>query len=293
MMKRLLTLLACALGLFSAVHAQVVTITAGTQISAISPINNGTPEGAFEVIYVQSAINQAGSITRLAFEKADGTDLVPLTGVVIYLKTTPNTGFTDGLLDTLGYQRVYVGNFPSATPAGYQEVVFQRPFAYANAPGQNLSVLVLRKNGNVQATIGPRTRFLYGITTNPVRIACRRYNGTVPATSATTLVATNVLPNLRLTFGTPTAARTGALAGATHLYPQPASGFVTLDAASSTGPLTYWLTDELGRTVWAAALLPARADGQHVLALNDLPAGTYYLHLAGTARREVLRLVRQ
>ncbi|GAA3980309.1 hypothetical protein [Hymenobacter antarcticus] len=97
------------LGTAGTAAAQVVTVTAGNQISALSPINHGSSEGAFETVYLQTDINQAGSITRLAFDKWDGTEVVPLTGVVIYLKTTTATGFVTGPLDTLGYQRVYAG----------------------------------------------------------------------------------------------------------------------------------------------------------------------------------------
>ena len=280
------------LGTAGTAAAQVVTITAGNQISALSPINHGSSEGAFETVYLQPDINQAGSITRLAFDKWDGADVTPHTGVVIYMKTMTATGFVTGLLDTLGYQRVYAGNFPNATPPGYQEVVLRTPFAYPNVANQNLAVLVLRKNGNVQVPIGPRARYLYG-TTNPVRIACRRYTGTDPVTSATTLTATNISPNIRLTFGTPSGTKTGAGVATARLFPVPAAAMATLDARNWTGPLTYFITDALGRVVRPATALPFAADGQYRLALSGLPTGTYHLHLAGAARHEVLSLVRE
>ena len=281
------------LGTAGTATAQVVTITAGSQISALSPINHGSAEGAFETLYLQTSLTQAGIITRLAFEKSDGTELTPLTGVVIYLKTTTNTGFTTGPLDTLGYQRVYAGNFPNATPQGYQEVLLRTPFAYANAATQNLSVLVLRNGGNVQATIGPRARYLYGNTGNPVRIACRRYTGAAPLTSTTVLTATNILPNIRLTFGTPSATKTGAATATARLFPVPAATTATLDARGWNGPLTYFITDALGRVVRPATALPLAPDGQYQLALSGLPAGPYHLHLANTTHSEVLSLVRE
>ena len=281
------------LGTAATAAAQVVTITAGNQISALSPINHGSAEGAFETVYLQPSINQAGSITRLAFDKWDGSEVTPLTGVVIYLKTTTATGFVTGPLDTLGYQRVYAGNFPNATPPGYQEVVLRTPFAYPNAANQHLAVLVLRKAGNVQATIGPRARFLYGITANPIRIACRRYTGSDPVTSATVLTATNISPNIRLTFGTPSASKTGAGAATARLFPLPAAATATLDARGWAGPLAYFITDALGRVVRPATALPLAPDGQYQLAINGLPTGTYHLHLANTTHSEVLSLVRE
>ena len=274
--------------------AQVVTVTAGTAVSAISPINHANSEGAFEAVYLQSTLNQAGSITRLAFEKADGTELLPLTGVVIYLKTTAATEFVTGTLDTLGYQRVYAGSFPNATPAGYQEITLRQPFAYGNAPNQNLAVLVLRKNGSVQATIGPRARYFYGITMAPIRIACRRYSGTVPVTNTTTLSATNILPNLRLVFGTASAVRAGAATAApAQLFPVPAAAIVALSAPEWTGPLSYFISDALGRQVRPVTALSAAADGQYHLAVSELRPGTYHLHLAGRGQQQVLRLVRE
>jgi len=275
------------------VAAQVVTVTAGNQISALSPINHASSEGAFETVYLQSTINQAGTITRLAFEKSDGTELLPLTGVVIYLKTTSATEFLTGTLDTLGYQRVYTGSYPNSAPSGYLDVTLQRPFLYANQPNQNLAVLVTRRNGNVQATIGPRARYLYGVTSAPIRIACRRYTGTAPVTSSTTLTATNILPNLRLTFGVGAPTRPAALAQGARLYPVPATSTATLATPTGYGPGSFFITDALGRTVLPITPLQAAPDGQQALDLSALPAGPYLLHLRTATRQEVLRLMRE
>lgn len=260
------------------VAAQVVTVTGGSLISALSPINHASSEGAYETIYLQSALNQAGSITRLAFEKSDGTELTPLSGVILYLKTTTATEFQTGTLDTLGYQRVYAGNYPNATASGYQEVQLQRPFSYANAPGQHLSVLVLRRGGNVQATIGPRARYLYGVTMAPVRIACRRYTGTLPVTSATVLAATNVLCNIRLTFGTPqatAAARRGTLA----LYPNPAASVLQVKLPQPNQATEVQIIDLLGRVVGTEQRLMTSPTGLAQLSVGSLPAGSYWLRL--------------
>ncbi|MBC6698999.1 T9SS type A sorting domain-containing protein [Hymenobacter puniceus] len=258
--------------------AQVATVTAGSQISALSPINHASSEGAYETIYLQNSINQAGAITRLAFEKSDGTELTPLSGVILYLKTTTATEFQSGALDTLGYQRVYAGNFPNATTSGYQEVQLQRPFSYANTAGQHLSVLVLRRGGNVQATIGPRARFLYGVTTAPLRIACRRYTGTLPVTSATMLTATNVLCNIRLTFNTPqatAAARRLVLA----LYPNPATSTLQVELPRPNQAAQVQIIDFLGRVVGAEQRLAASTTGVGQLSVATLPAGSYWLRL--------------
>ncbi|QNH60834.1 T9SS type A sorting domain-containing protein [Hymenobacter sediminicola] len=282
MLKNLLSFLICttaASAMLTPATAQVVTITGGTQISALSPINHASSEGAYETIYLQPSIAQAGNITRLAFEKSDGTELQPLTGVIIYLKTTTATEFQNGTLDTLGYQRVYAGNFTNATAAGYQEVTLQRPFAYANTAGQNLAVLVLRRGGNVQATIGPRARYLYGVTMNPIRIACRRYTGTVPVTSATTLTATNILANIRLTFGTPQATQAARNTLALALFPNPASNILTLKLPTGRHTATVQVTDLLGRRVLPLTQLLPRPDGTVLLPIEILAAGQYLLRI--------------
>lgn len=287
-MKKLLLLLALTGSI--AAHAQVVTVTGGTLPSIFLPLNQFSAQGAYEVIYLQSSLNQAGTITRLAFEKSDGTDLRGIDGVKIYLKTTTATQFATGTIDSTGYQRVFKGSFTNSTASGYQEITLNQPFAYNNT--SNLSLLLIRTNGQnvAAASNGPRARWLYGTSTTGIG---RRYDGASPITSTTVFTATNVLANLRLTFGTTSASKSGQSGSRAGLYPMPAPETVTLDARSWTGALSYFITDALGRTVRPATALPLAPDGQYSLALNGLPAGAYHLHLTSAARHEVLPLVRE
>ncbi|MDB5270456.1 MAG: putative Gingipain [Hymenobacter sp.] len=287
-MKKLLLLLALT-GSFTA-RAQVVTVPAGTLPSIFLPLNQFSAQGAYEVIYLQSSLNQAGTITRLAFEKSDGTDLRGIDGIKIYLKTTTATQLATGTIDSTGYQRVFKGTFPNATGSGFQEIVLNQPFAYNNA--SNLSLLLIRTNGQnvAAASNGPRARWLYGTSTTGIG---RRYDGASPITSTTAFAATNVLANLRLTFSTGTATRTVTLGASSRLFPLPATQAVTLDATGLRGPLTYFITDEVGRIVRATTALPVAADSRHRLDLSTLRNGNYHLHLSSPTQREVIRLVRE
>ncbi|GAB2952422.1 hypothetical protein GCM10027048_16900 [Hymenobacter coalescens] len=268
-MLKHLPVVALCLGLSVAATAQVVTVTAGTSSSALSPINNNAPHQAQEFIYLQSQLNQAGPITRLAFEKASGSDLSPITNTVVYLKTTSATAFTTGALDTTGYQRVWAGSFPNAATSGYQEVTLRTPFTYNNTG--NLAVLVIRNNGNVVAT-GVRSLWRYAFLGN--RDAARRYSGTAPLSASTSLTQSDVLVNLRLTFGNPTASVQERYLSASQLYPNPAHTELNLTADRAA---RLWVTDLLGRTVRPAALLRP-VGGRITLPVAALPAGVYVLH---------------
>jgi hypothetical protein len=186
---------------------------------------------------------------------------------------------------------VWAGAFPNATPTGYQEVQLQRPFVYSSAPNLHLSVLVVRRSGNVQSAAGTRARYLYGVTMNPVRIACRR--NTTSGVVGSILTATNVLPNMRLTFGMGASARTVTLGATARLFPVPATETVTLDAPTWTAPLTYTIADALGRTVRPATAMPASPTGQHRLDVSGLGSGSYHVHLRSGSRSEVVPLVRE
>jgi hypothetical protein len=287
-MKKLLLLLALSGGL--AAQAQVVTVSAGTSLNIFLPLNQFNAHGAYEVVYLQSSINQAGTISRLAFEKNDGTDLRDIDGVSIYLKTTTASLSSNTTIDSTGYQRVFKGSFTNASGSGYQEIVLNQPFVYNNAA--NLSLLLIRRNGQnvAAATNGPRARWLYGLSTAGI---ARRYDGGAPITSSTVFTASNVLANLRLTFSTGTATRTVTLGTRSRLFPVPATSSVSLDAAGLTGPLTYSITDAVGRTVQAPAAMPPTADRQYQFDLSQLRPGMYHLHLLHGTAHEVMPLVRE
>jgi hypothetical protein len=264
-----------------AVRAQVITVTVGTAGSALSPFNSTQANSAYETIYKQTQLNQAGSITRLAFQKNSGAFQDPLTRTVIYLKHTTASIFTAGTLDTTGYQRVWAGSFPNSGTTGYQEVQLTTPFAYNNT--NNLSLLVLRNGGNTGST-------LWNYAFMGTNVTRRNTSGTA-ISSATALAVSDALMNLRLTFGTTTGTRAAATLLA-DVYPNPAAAACRVQLPNGQ-PASYQLTDMLGRAVRATTRLAPAADGTATLLLADLPTGTYLLHLTQGAATSVQRLVRE
>jgi opacity protein-like surface antigen len=285
-MKKILlfagSVVALALGA-SAAQAQVVTVNVGTASSALSPFNSMQANAVYEAIYKQSQLNQAGTITRLAFQKNSGTLQDPLTRTVLYLKHTTATVFTAGALDTTGYQRVWAGAFTNTGASGFQEVQLTTPFAYNNT--NNLSLLVLRSGGNTGST-------LWSYDFVGTNVSRRNTAGVaISSTSTPTLSVSDVLVNLRLTFGTTTSARAAATLLA-DVYPNPTTAACRVQLPS-VQPASYRLADALGRTVRAATRLAPAADGTASLPLADLPAGTYLLHLTQGDATSVHRLVKE
>lgn len=267
MHKPLLLGVALALGGATATRAQVVTVGTGTSISALSPINHAEAYSVCESVYLQTQINQGGQITRLAFDKNSGTNLTPLNNVYIYLKTTAATTMAAGAFDSTGYQRVYKGSFPNAATSGYQEVQLSRPFSYNNT--DNLAVLVVRLNGTTDDVLASRARWNY--TTSTGRTSVRRgYDATFPTTLSST---STFLPNVRLTFGTATAAKDRQVTVG-GLYPNPTTDQLFVPAEQRA---TIRITDLRGREVRPAAQL-SPVGGRLALSVAGLPAGVYVLH---------------
>jgi opacity protein-like surface antigen len=286
-MKKLLLLASSVLALSLAspvAHAQVVTITIGTSASALSPFNSTQANAVYEAIYKQSQLNQAGNITRLAFQKNSGAFQDPLTRTVLYLKHTTSTIFTAGALDTTGYQRVWAGSFPNTGTIGYQEVLLTTPFAYNNT--NNLSLLVLRSGGNTGTT-------LWNYDFVGTNVSRRNTSGTpISSTSTPTLSVSDVLVNLRLTFGTTTTGNRTAATLLADVYPNPTTAACRVQLPTGQ-PASYQLTDMLGRAVRATTRLALAPDGTATVPLADLPAGTYLLHLTQGAAASVHRLVKE
>jgi|GEM_PF-6656947 len=269
-------------------QAQAVTITGGTATMLASPITHIYSDNAYEIIYRKTQINQAGNVTHLAFEKASGTDLNALDGVKIYFKLTTATLFTTGPVDSTGYTRVFKGAFTNSSASGFQEVTLDRSFAYDNV--QNLSMLVIRQGGtNIVTTDPGRTTWLMGTNTQPG--ICRRYTDQRPLSATSQLLAAQNLVNTRLTFGAATATREDQTV-VLGSFPNPTTDRYTVQLTQPSQPATASISDMLGRSVRAAALLPVRNAAAEVN-VADLPAGTYLLRVQQNGRFSVHRFVKQ
>src|SRR5688572_25098893 len=113
-------------------QTQTSIITNGTDSTENYPYYINHNHSVNEMIYLQSQIQKAGFITKIAFFKVKGVD-VPIDHVTIYLKTTQINALTSGTLDTTGYTRVFSGEIPwSPITKGWREIILDTSFYYDN-----------------------------------------------------------------------------------------------------------------------------------------------------------------
>ncbi len=279
-MKKLFTLiaLACIICLAFGAKAQVVTITNGTNGSASAPLNHSNPYSANEMIYLQTQINQAGNIGKIAFEKAGGANVSPITNVFIYMKHTTLSALTAGAFDTTGYTRVYKGDFTNNSTTGWMEVVLNTPFVYNNT--SNLSIIFFKNNGST----GTSQTYKYGFVT---RLATRRANNATGITTATNLTTSDALPNLRLEFVAPTGMAKAIDPAAFSLTPNPATGLVVIKNAENASLIQ--VLDLTGRVVLSQKVQETNSE----LDLTKLPVGAYLVQVLTKNTVSVQRLIKQ
>lgn len=292
MKKLLLVLLPFGAGLLApaTAAAQVVTIVNGTATSASAPLAYGSPYSANEAIYLGSQITTTGSISRVAFDKVEGSIVAPIENVVIYFKTTTATELTAGTLDTTGYQRVFKGSLTNNAATGFMEVALSQAFAYTSNTS-NLAVLVLRNGGATSSTSGQQPKYRYGFTTG--RNSTRRYTGATALTSATSLTVSTALANMRLTFGTPQATQAARNTLAVSLYPNPAAGKITLQLPTVRQVARVQVMDLLGRAVLPATEAMPGSTGAVELPIEALAAGNYLLRVTQGEDVAVQRFVKE
>jgi uncharacterized membrane protein len=164
-----------------------VTIGNGTSTQTY-PLDRYYNYSAHEAVYLASEIGMAGNINALAYYKASGEDVNPITPVTIYMKHTTDTALATGVYSTTGYTQVYTGAFPNSSTSGWMEVTLASPFAYNGT--SNLSVLIEKGN---QAWISNYPYWTYTSTAS-TRARQERDDNAAP----TTLTASSNLPNMRL-----------------------------------------------------------------------------------------------
>lgn len=281
MLKKLqLFLLAAGLSATFSANAQQVTITNGTANSAFAPVDISKPYSANEMIFLQSQINQAGTISRLAFLKNAGTANTPIENVKIYLKHTTNSVLASGTFDTTGYTRVFSGNFTNNAASGWMEVNLQTPFQYNNTG--NLQVLFFRNGGMVETG----NRYAYGFVT---RLATRRFSSVNPITTASSLTASDALPNMRLDFGGLSGIKTELQNAQIRVYPNPATTSITIEGLKNAAEIH--VTDLTGRTVVSQTINKAMETAE--LQIKELPAGIYLLKVQQAAGISLSRFIKE
>lgn len=173
------------------------TIEVGAPLQIL--IGNGTSTQSYpldryynycvnEAIYLASELTTAGTIKAIAFNKASGDDVNPITPVTIYMKHTTAASISAGNYSTTGYTQVYSGSFPNNAASGWMEVNLSPMFVYDGV--SNLAVLIVKGN---QQWINNYPLWTYTPVT-PSRTRQNRDDYTPP----TNLLATPNLPNMRL-----------------------------------------------------------------------------------------------
>jgi|GEM_PF-1997506 len=208
----------CSLG---SLNAQTQTVVVGTSslISAFSPIVKSYECVAYEAIYLSTEIGYSGSISSFGFNRVDGTDTLPFDSVSIFMKQTAFTSLTAGNVDTTGYTLVYEGPFPNNGGIGWREVALDTSFTYSTS--SNLSVMVFKhtQTATLSTPVSPRWYYT-SVSSN----RSRRYYGAIPISSVTSLSATNVLSDIRITVGT--VGIVDISAGLFSVYPNPTNGII-------------------------------------------------------------------
>lgn len=140
-----------------------VIIGTGTQSSYTQPMNRFYNYSSWEAIYTQSEMGGAKDLTHIFFDKGAGTDLNPLTNVMIYMMhTTGDTVATGQVTDTSGYTLVYSGSFPNNNATGWHGVALNNIFSYNGV--DNLRILI-RKYHQAYITTAASPAYKYTATT--------------------------------------------------------------------------------------------------------------------------------
>ena len=179
--------------LLSFSYAQnTVTIGNGTGTQG-APVSRFFRYHTSEMIYLQSEINQAGFIEKVAFNKQSGTNNNPIEQVEIYMRHTSEATLMSGTSSTVGYTLVYAGNFTNDAATGWMEVNLDTPFSFNNE--DNLQILIIKGNqAPLTSAQFPRYTFT---TSSGTRI--RSYNDdSVPWSDTRNMTASTSLPNIQM-----------------------------------------------------------------------------------------------
>lgn len=258
--------------------AQQVEVGQGTGPSLYSPISRRADYSAYEIIYLSSDIGLSGYISKLAFERLDGSNVDPIDSVTIYMKHSTQTSLTDTAFTTANFMLVYTGQFPNDSGAGWREVVLDAPFSYNGT--ENLVVLTVKGYQAMLANTPVAPRWLYtNISPDPDR--ARRYYGANPITAATSMQSINFSANARLDFGT-----VGISEIRSHqmqLFPNPVSGILTLTAPATNGTAMLKVYDKSGRLVIQRDLASSHGNIYETIDTENLSEGIYLIRIIGTS----------
>ncbi|MBM4399906.1 MAG: hypothetical protein FJ041_06250, partial [Candidatus Cloacimonetes bacterium] len=168
-----------------------IIITIGSGISTQRyPLERYYNYSTHESIYLASEIGTAGSIKSIAFYKASGSDLNPISAVNIYMKNTSSATLSNGSYSLDGYTQVYTGVFPNTATTGWMEVNLDTYFQHNGI--SNLSILIIKGyQAYINTTVCPNWNY-----TNAGSNRARR--AAIDSSQPTSLTASTNLPNIKL-----------------------------------------------------------------------------------------------
>jgi hypothetical protein len=176
------------------VFGQTVTIGNGSAGSTANfPVRRPYVYSTWEAIYLQSEIATAGTITSIAFNKANIDDGSNITNATVYMKLTAASSETGAAFSTSGYTTVYSGTITNpSTAAGWVTITLSTPFYYDNI--NNLQIAIDHGPQAVAATAPLWAYTIYGTTLN------ERCAGTAAPCDAVAMGATTGRCDIRLSF---------------------------------------------------------------------------------------------
>ena len=193
-MKKIISLFILTLCIsinYGALAQSTITIGTGTGSSQVAPLNRYYNYSTHEVIYLQPELGSSKNLTKIAYNKASGSNTSGIQNVTIYMKHTSSSTLSNGSYSLTGYTEVFDGTFTNNSTSGWMEVTLDNSFSYNGT--NNLQILIVK---GYQSYIYSYPRWRY------TRLGSyRTRNGQSDTQQPTYLYRTTNRPNIRLTYG--------------------------------------------------------------------------------------------
>lgn len=259
--------------IISEANSQSVIVGTGTAVSAFSPIIRSYDYCLYEVIYPSPEIGIAGTISKFAFERVDGTNTDRIDSVSIYMQHTILSDLTAGTFSTTGYTLVFEGSFPNDSGSGWREVTLTNPFVYDGIG--NLQVLAVKGYQPAVGNTPVSPRWYY---TSIAGTPARRYYGNVAISGSTNLNTTPYRCNARLDFAGVGTVELGSTA--LKIFPNPAGDYIKVSDGIVNA--TVKLFDTYGHVIYSSPF-----NTSEVISLQVLKSGIYYIQLTNHSTGEI------
>lgn len=261
---------------FQTTYSQYAIVGTGSGVSVFSPIDRHNDYSVYEIVYAQSDINMAGSITGFDIQRVDGDNTDSIENVKLYMKHSTATTLSNANFDTTGYTRVFTGSFPNDAGSGWRGVQLDTPFVYNNT--SNLQVIILKDYQPAIANTPVTPRWYY---TNISPSRARRYYGSAPVTSATPLTSLTYSSNARLGFNSVSVVEIGA-GSKFAVYPNPSSDRFNIVCPANMKQANISIRNLLGALVYEKSV-----SANEMFTTPDFSSGLYILQVTGLEGNQI------